>query len=114
MKSFLQWMENEENPALSEPQHKIGEKSLALDKVIEKRLMQFIMELETDGKGSKEEIAKAIKKVIDSNMGNQQQSQPEQPAPQGEDQQTPQPQEAPQPQMAQQQPPQGNPQQGGM
>lgn len=110
MKSFLQWMENEENPALSEPQHKIGEKSLALDKVIEKRLMQFIMELETDGKGSKEEIAKAIKKVIDSNMG-QQQSQPEQsPAPQGDDQQGAQPPEAQQSPMGQPQPPQGNPQ----
>lgn len=111
MKSFLKWMENEENPALSEPQHKIGEKTLALDKVIEKRLMQFIMELETDGKGSKEEIAKAIKKVIDSNMGGQQQSQPEQsPGPQGDDQQGAQPPEAQQSQMGQPQPPQGNPQ----
>lgn len=65
MKSFLNWMESEEAPALSEPQHKKGEANMALDAIIERRMRQMIMDLESSGKGTQEEILASVAKYAD-------------------------------------------------
>jgi hypothetical protein len=69
---FSKWIE-----AVSEPQEKAGEGSLDLEKVVEKRLMQMVMNLETDGKGSRQEIIQSIKKIVGGAV--QQPQQPQQP-----------------------------------
>lgn len=64
--SFLRWIENNEGDAVSEPQHKEGEASMDLKGVVEKRLMQMAMEIESEGKGSRQEVLAAMKAVVDS------------------------------------------------
>ena len=64
---FSRWVET-----VSEPQDKAGEKALDLDKVVEKRLMMMIDDMSRDGKGSRQEIIKAVQKLVNS-VGNQQQ-----------------------------------------
>lgn len=78
--SFLRWVEENEsdkNDSLSEPQHKKGEENMNLKDVVEKRMMQMAQELESDGKGSRQEVLVAMKSVLDS-LGNEnpQQAQP--------------------------------------
>lgn len=51
MKSFLTWLETEESPGLSEPQHKKGEKEMALDDVVDKRIKSMIEEMTRGGQG---------------------------------------------------------------
>lgn len=63
--SFLRWIENNEQGSVSEPQHKEGEDNMDLKAVVEKRMMQMAMELESDGKGSRKEVLAAIKAVVD-------------------------------------------------
>lgn len=65
MKSFLSWMESEESPALSEPQHKKGETNMRLDAIIERRMRQMIMDLESSGKGTQEEILASVVKYAE-------------------------------------------------
>lgn len=66
--SFLRWAENseEQGDSTSEPQHKEGEGNMDLKSVVEKRMMQMAMELESDGKGSRQEVLAAMKAVVDS------------------------------------------------
>lgn len=61
--SFFHWMENEESP-LAGPQHKRGEGGMKLDAIIERRMRQIIMELESSGKGTQEEILTAVQKYL--------------------------------------------------
>jgi hypothetical protein len=83
MINFLNWLENIEGKSVSEPQHKKGESTMDVDEIVEKRIMQLILELEREGKGSRQDILKSIKKVIGaesqqvSTMQNQVQSQPQ-------------------------------------
>lgn len=64
--SFLRWIENNgEQGSVSEPQHKEGEDNMDLKAVVEKRMMQMAMELESDGKGSRQEVLAAMKAVVD-------------------------------------------------
>lgn len=65
MKTFLSWMESEEAPALSEPQHKKGEANMALDAIVERRMRQMIMDIESSGKGTQEEILASVLKYAD-------------------------------------------------
>ena len=67
---FSKWIET-----VSEPQDKAGEANLDLEKVVEKRLMQMIMNLETDGKGSRQEIIQSIKKIVGGAVQQPQQPQ---------------------------------------
>jgi hypothetical protein len=69
---FSKWIET-----VSEPQDKAGEANLDLEKVVEKRLMQMIMNLETDGKGSRQEIIQSIKKIVGGAGAVQQPQQPQ-------------------------------------
>jgi hypothetical protein len=66
--SFLRWIENseEQGDSVSEPQHKEGEDNMDLKAVVEKRMMQLAMELESDGKGSRQDVLAAMKAVVDS------------------------------------------------
>lgn len=66
--SFLRWVENDENQgdSTSDPQHEEGEDNMDLKAVVEKRMMQMAMELESDGKGSRQEVLAAMKAVVDS------------------------------------------------
>lgn len=89
MKSFMNWVESEESPALSEPQHKQGEANMGLDGLIERRMRQMIMELESSGKGTQQDILASVQKYLGA-KGMDQQKQPVQP----QDQQQ-QPQENP-------------------
>jgi len=102
--SFLRWAEGDE-AAVSAPQHKEGEASMDLKSVVEKRMMQLAMEIESDGKGSRQEVLAAMKAVVDSaskegdkGLGDQPGDQPPQMDPQ---QASVNPQEMPAPQPAQ-------------
>lgn len=83
MRSFLSWMESEESPALSEPQHKKGETNMRLDAIIERRMRQMIMDLESSGKGTQEEILASVVKYAEKKGAKteepqaQQQQQPD-------------------------------------
>lgn len=87
--SFLTWIENNEGDgeSVSEPQHEEGEGNMDLKAVVEKRMMQMAMELESDGKGSRQEVLAAIKAVVDSASKeaekDQQPSDAQQPSPEG-------------------------------
>lgn len=72
MIKFGKWLENKENSALSPPQHKAGEINKSLDDVVGKRLMQLAMEMETQGKGSRQDVLKSIERVIGTVSQNQQ------------------------------------------
>jgi len=63
--TFLRWAEENEG-SVSEPQHKQGEVNMDLNAVVEKRMMQIAMELETEGKGSRQEVLAAMKAVVDT------------------------------------------------
>lgn len=97
---FQRWVEENdaEQGAVSEPQHEVGEKDMDLQAAVEKRLMQMASDLETKGKGSRQQILAAIKAVVDSAGKGEQNAPPQDPqGPQGQGQQTP-PQDAGQPQ----------------
>lgn len=63
MKTFLTWLENEETPGLSEPQHKKGEDTQELDKTVEHRIRSMIEELKN--KGSEEKILASMVKYAE-------------------------------------------------
>lgn len=69
---FKKWLEDKENTALSPPQHKAGEVDKNLDDVVGKRLMQLAMEMETQGKGSRQDVLKSIERVIGTVSASQQ------------------------------------------
>lgn len=75
---FSRWIEN---TGLSVPQHKSGEADMDMDKVVEKRMMQLVMDLETEGKGSRQDILKSIERVLGS-VPQKAQPQQQQAAPQ--------------------------------
>lgn len=77
MKSFLVWLEGEENPGLSEPQHKQGESNMGLDALVERRMKQIIMELESSGKGTQQEILSAVQKYLGAKGVGQTEARPE-------------------------------------
>jgi len=64
VKSFLRWIETEEFPSLSEPQHKKNEANESLAKVIENRIKSIIVDIGPQGgknqKGTEQEILAAI------------------------------------------------------
>ena len=62
--SFLSWMESDEVSPLTEPQHKRGEGGMRLDAIVERRMRQIIMEIESSGKGTQEEILAAVQKYL--------------------------------------------------
>ena len=99
--SFLRWVENNEaeGGSVSEPQHKQGEENMDLKGVVEKRMMQMAMELESDGKGSRQEVLAAMKAVVDSAAKDSQQGEGQQ-----GDQGMPQAPEGAQPEQTQMQP----------
>lgn len=62
--SFISWMESDEVSPLTEPQHKRGEGGMRLDAIVERRMKQIIMELESSGKGTQEEILGAVQRYL--------------------------------------------------
>ena len=62
--SFLSWMEGDEVSPLTEPQHKRGEGGMRLDAIVERRMRQIIVELESSGKGTQEEILASVQKYL--------------------------------------------------
>lgn len=96
--SFLTWAEQNEQPApdarqdqnqgaVSEPQHKQGEGNMDLKSVVEKKMMELAMELEADGKGSRQDVLSAMKAVIDSTSKETEGNSPDQSKPSPEQQQ---------------------------
>jgi pyruvate/2-oxoglutarate dehydrogenase complex dihydrolipoamide acyltransferase (E2) component len=78
-------MESEESPALSEPQHKKGETNMRLDAIIERRMRQMIMDLESSGKGTQEEILASVVKYAEKKGTKTEEPQPaQQPAPEAQ------------------------------
>jgi len=71
MINFKKWIENKDNNALSPPQHKANEKNKSLDDAVSIKLMKLALEVESEGKGSRQDVLKSIERVI----GKQQQSQ---------------------------------------
>lgn len=78
---FAKWVENEESGALSPPQHKADEADKALDDIIAKRLMQLTMEMEMQGKGSRQDILQSMQRIIGSTQKQQNAQQPNQQEP---------------------------------
>jgi len=80
-------MESDEVSPLTEPQHKRGEGGMRLDAIVERRMKQIIMDLESSGKGTQEEILAAVQKYLSTKgvKGNQapqqQNQQAQEPAP---------------------------------
>lgn len=77
-------MESDEVSPLTEPQHKRGEGGMRLDAIVERRMRQIIMELESAGKGTQEEILAAVQKYLSTKgvkaaPASQTQGQPQQP-----------------------------------
>ena len=64
MKTFLNWMESDENPSLGEPQHKQGDSNLSLDGLVERRIEGIVSELQGLGKGSESEIMGSVLKYL--------------------------------------------------
>lgn len=88
MKSFLTWIETEESPGLSEPQHKKGEKEMALDDVMDKKIKSIIEELAREGKGSQKEILASMERCLKKvGAGEEQKPTPQDQQAQGTDQQ---------------------------
>lgn len=85
--SFISWMESDEVSPLTEPQHKRGEGGMRLDAIVERRMKQIIMELESAGKGTQEEILAAVQNYL-STKGVKAGSAPQQ---QGQTQQSQEP-----------------------
>lgn len=77
MKSFLTWIETEESPGLSEPQHKKGEKEMLLDDVMDKKIKSMIEELTREGKGSQKEILDSLGRAV-KKMGGAEEQKPQQ------------------------------------
>jgi hypothetical protein len=107
--SFLRWIENseEQGDSTSDPQHKQGEENMDLKGVVEKKMMELAMEIEADGKGSRQEVLAAMKAVVDSASKESEQG--------GENQSDPNAQPAGQAPLGNEgpmSPPQGQPQQG--
>lgn len=75
--SFLRWVEanQADGDSVSEPQHKQGEENMDLKSVVEKKMMQMAMEIESDGKGSRQEVLAAMKAVVDSATKDSQQGE---------------------------------------
>lgn len=81
MKSFLTWLESEENPSLSAPQHKKNEANRSLDDVVENRMRSMIMDLQSDGRGTREEILGSVLKYAKKmGIGEQPQQRTEEPS----------------------------------
>ena len=89
---FSKWIET-----VSAPQDKAGDVNLDFEKVVEKRLMMMIDDMSRDGKGSRQEIIKVVKDLVNS-VGNQTQSGGQQNV--GQQQGQEQPQSQPQANMA--------------
>ena len=97
MKSFLTWLETEDSPGLSEPQHKKGEKEMLLDDIMDKKIKSMIEEMTREGKGSQKKILDSLGRAL-KKMGGGEDQNPQQ-APQqdqGMDQQSPQQGQQPQ------------------
>lgn len=79
MKSFLRWIETEEFPSLSEPQHKKNEANESLAKVIENRIKSIILDIGPQGgknqKGTEQEILTAIMDCAKKMSGGEQSNQ---------------------------------------
>jgi hypothetical protein len=100
VKSFLTWLETEESPGLSQPQHKKGEDDMALDDVVGKRILAMVKELKDEGKGTEEalvaSLARYVKKMAPGDGGDQNQADGGQPPAQQQPQQNQQQPQAPQ------------------
>lgn len=57
----------EDSSSLSEPQDKVGETSLTLNKLVEKRIKEMMNELQNKGKGSEEDILNSINYFLSKN-----------------------------------------------
>jgi hypothetical protein len=64
VKSFLTWLETEESPGLSQPQHKKGEDVMALDDVVGKRILAMVKELKDEGKGTEKELVASLGRYV--------------------------------------------------
>lgn len=86
--SFLKFVEQQEEQqaGVGSPQHEVGEESLSLDKVIEKRIKEMLNEFKTKRRATDQEVLSSIDNIIkkmigsDTNKQNQidQQAQPNQ------------------------------------
>lgn len=66
---------SEDDSGVSEPQHKKGESSLTLNKLVEKRIKEMMEELVSKGKADENSIVDAIKYFLSKNFPQQDQSQ---------------------------------------
>ena len=86
--SFLKFVEQQEDQqtGVGSPQHEVGEESLSLNKVIEKRIKEMLNEFKTKRRATDQEVLNSIDNIIkkmigsDTNKQNQidQQAQPNQ------------------------------------
>ena len=72
--SFLKFIEEIEGKNISSPQHEVGEESLSLNKVIEKRIKELLIEFKTKRKATEEEVLASIEYNL-KKMANSKDSQ---------------------------------------
>jgi hypothetical protein len=79
---FVQQQDGVEQTGVSSPEHESGEESLSLNKVIEKRIKEIVVEFTMKRKATEEEVLNSIdyniKRILGGNS-NKQNSQPQQP-----------------------------------
>lgn len=63
---FYNWLENEENPSLSDPQHEVEEKNLNLDDLVKRRLEKLVSELVGNNKITEKQILNSIVSFVRS------------------------------------------------
>lgn len=63
---FSNWVETEENPALSVAQHEVEEKNLNLEDLVKRRLEKMISELRGGNKTSEKQILDSIVSFVRS------------------------------------------------
>ena len=67
--SFLKFIEHSEESGVSSPQHELGEESLTLNKVIEKRIKEISNEFKTKGIATEEQVLASFEYNLKKMMG---------------------------------------------
>ena len=68
--SFLKFIEQSEESGVSSPQHELGEESLTLNKVIEKRIKEILNEFKTKGIATEEQVLASVEYNLKKMMGS--------------------------------------------
>ena len=81
--SFLNWLENDENPSLGPPMHKQGDSKKTLGSLVADGVLKLTKEL-MDGSHSEQDILKAVMDYVSKKMPRQEPDSSQAPPQQGQ------------------------------